>query len=416
MLASKRMLYLEGTSGISGDMTVAALLDLGASQEKLEAALESLRLEGCDGVASRQAAYGLDGVDFDGRLHDHDHEHDHEHDGAGHHHHHEHRNLSDVYEVIDRGVMTEGARALAKRIFLIVAEAEAAAHGVPLEQVHFHEVGAIDSIVDVVSAAVLVDDLGIDECVVDGLTEGRGFVRCQHGELPVPVPAVLNVARVFSIPLRRADVQGEMVTPTGIGIAAALRTRDSLPDKYRVEGVGVGLGKRDFGRANFLRVMILVEEKAGAEACPSDEKVWILECNIDDSTGEMLGLALERLMEAGARDAHFTPCFMKKNRPAYLLRVIADEERIGELEEVIFDVTTTIGIRRYRVERSCMQRAMAEVETPFGQVAVKVCAGAGIRRCYPEFESVKRLSVASGVDFQTIFRLAQDAANDAFSE
>lgn len=411
MLASKRMLYLEGASGISGDMTVAALLDLGASQEKLEAVLESLRLEGYDCVVSRKSSYGLDGVDFDVRLHDHDH------DGAGHHHHHEHRNLSDVYEVIDRGVMTDGARALAKRIFLIVAEAEAAAHGVPLEQVHFHEVGAIDSIVDVVSAAVLVDDLGIDECVVDGLTEGRGFVRCQHGELPVPVPAVLNVARAFSIPLRRADVQGEMVTPTGIGIAAALRTRDSLPGKYRVEGVGVGLGKRDFGRANFLRAMILVEEEeAGAEACPSDEKVWILECNIDDSTGEMLGLALERLMEAGARDAHFTPCFMKKNRPAYLLRVIADEERIGELEEVIFDATTTIGIRRYRVERSCMQRAMAEVETPFGLVAVKVCAGAGVRRCYPEFESVKRLSDASGVDFQTIFRLAQDAANEAFSE
>lgn len=412
MLASKRMLYLEGASGISGDMTVAALLDLGASQEKLEAALESLRLEGYDCVVSRKSSYGLDGVDFDVRLHDHDHDHVHDHDGAGHHHHHEHRNLSDVYEVIDRGVMTDGARALAKRIFLIVAEAEAAAHGVPLEQVHFHEVGAIDSIVDVVSAAVLVDDLDIDECVVDGLTEGRGFVRCQHGELPVPVPAVLNVARAFSIPLRRVDVQGEMVTPTGIGIAAALRTRDSLPGKYRVEGVGVGLGKRDFGRANFLRAMILVE----AEACPSDEKVWILECNIDDSTGEMLGLALERLMEAGARDAHFTPCFMKKNRPAYLLRVIADEERIGELEEVIFDATTTIGIRRYRVERSCMQRAMAEVETPFGQVAVKVCAGAGIRRCYPEFESVKRLSDASGVDFQTIFRLAQDAANEAFSE
>lgn len=413
MLASKRMLYLEGASGISGDMTVAALLDLGASQEKLEAVLESLRLEGYDCVVSRKSSYGLDGVDFDVRLHDHDHDHD----GAGHHHHHEHRNLSDVYEVIDRGVMTDGARALAKRIFLIVAEAEAAAHGIPLEQVHFHEVGAIDSIVDVVSAAVLVDDLDIDECVVDGLTEGRGFVRCQHGELPVPVPAVLNVARAFSIPLQRADVQGEMVTPTGIGIAAALRTRDSLPGRYRVEGVGVGLGKRDFGRANFLRAMILVEEEeAGAEACPSDEKVWILECNIDDSTGEMLGLALERLMEAGARDAHFTPCFMKKNRPAYLLRVIADEERIGELEEVIFDATTTIGIRRYRVERSCMQRAMAEVETPFGLVAVKVCAGAGVRRCYPEFESVKRLSDASGVDFQTIFRLAQDAANEAFSE
>ena len=252
-----KLLYLEGASGISGDMTVAALLDLGANETKLSAVLESLRLEGFRWQISRKKSYGIEGCDFDVILDDH-HQHHHEHDG--HHHHHEHRNLTDVYEVIDRGEMTDGARELARRIFRIVAEAEAKAHGCPIDEVHFHEVGAIDSIADIVAAAVLVDDLGITDCIVTGLTEGSGFVHCQHGDLPVPVPAVLNIARMYGIPFRPSTVQGEMVTPTGIAIAAALRTRDTLPSRYIVEKIGTGLGKRDFGRANLLRAMILHEE------------------------------------------------------------------------------------------------------------------------------------------------------------
>ena len=253
-----KLLYLEGASGISGDMTVAALLDLGANETKLSAVLESLRLEGFRWQISRKKSYGIEGCDFDVILDDHHHHH-HEHDGH-HHHHHEHRNLTDVYEVIGRGEMTDGARELARRIFRIVAEAEAKAHGCPIDEVHFHEVGAIDSIADIVATAVLVDDLGITDCIVTGLTEGSGFVHCQHGDLPVPVPAVLNIAQMYGIPFRPSTVQGEMVTPTGIAIAAALRTRDTLPSRYIVEKTGIGLGKRDFGRANLLRAMILHEE------------------------------------------------------------------------------------------------------------------------------------------------------------
>lgn len=253
-----KLLYLEGASGISGDMTVAALLDLGANETKLSAVLESLRLEGFRWQISRKKSYGIEGCDFDVILDDHHHHH-HEHDGH-HHHHHEHRNLTDVYEVIGRGEMTDGARELARRIFRIVAEAEAKAHGCPIDEVHFHEVGAIDSIADIVAAAVLVDDLDITDCIVTGLTEGSGFVHCQHGDLPVPVPAVLNIAQMYGIPFRPSTVQGEMVTPTGIAIAAALRTRDTLPSRYIVEKTGIGLGKRDFGRANLLRAMILHEE------------------------------------------------------------------------------------------------------------------------------------------------------------
>lgn len=244
------MLYIEGAAGISGDMTVGALLSLGSSQERLKAVLDSLKLgDEFSYVISEKASYGIAGTDFDVILPHRHHHHEHGH------HHHEHRNLADVEAVIDRGEMSDRARALAKRAFRFVAEAEAKAHGKPLGEVHFHEVGAIDSIVDIVSAAVLFDDLGETECVVTGLTEGSGTVMCAHGELPVPVPAVLNIAAATGVPLRVSDTKGECVTPTGIALAAAFRTREALPAAYRVKGVGIGLGKRDYGRPAILRIM-----------------------------------------------------------------------------------------------------------------------------------------------------------------
>ncbi len=396
-----KLLYLEGASGISGDMTVAALLDLGANREKLDAVLKSMNLEGFEYQVSRKSSYGIAGTDFDVILHDH-HHHEHEHE---HGHHHEHRNLDDVCAVIDRGTMTDGARELAKKIFRIVAEAESKAHGVPVSEVHFHEVGAIDSIVDIVSAAVLIDDLGIRECVVTGLAEGSGYVHCQHGDLPVPVPAVLNIAQAHGIALRTATANGEMVTPTGIAIAAALRTRDRLPAEYKVEKVGIGLGKRDFGRANILRAMILEETL-------DPEQMYVLETNIDDATGEALGLALEKLMAAGASDAHFLPCFMKKNRPAYLLRVIAAAPEIPALERIIFESTTTIGMRKLPVDRTCMDREIRTVELPFGTVSVKRCTWNGVVRNYPEYESVRALAERTGKEFQLVFALAKQAAEE----
>lgn len=396
-----KLLYLEGASGISGDMTVAALLDLGASREKLDAVLRSMNLEGFEYRVSRKSSYGIAGTDFDVILHE-QHHHEHEH---GHEHHHEHRNLDDVCAVIDRGTMTDGARELAKKIFRIVAEAESKAHGVPVSEVHFHEVGAVDSIVDIVSAAVLIDDLGVRECVVTGLAEGRGFVHCQHGDLPVPVPAVLNIAQAHGIALRTATANGEMVTPTGIAIAAAIRTRDRLPAEYKIEKTGIGLGKRDFGRANILRAMIL-------EETVDPEQMYVLETNIDDATGETLGLALEKLMAAGASDAHFLPCFMKKNRPAYLLRVIAAAPEIPALERILFESTTTIGMRKLPVDRICMDRENRTVKLPFGTVSVKRCSWNGVVRNYPEYESVRALAERTGKEFQLVFALAKQAAEE----
>ena len=239
---------------MSGDMTVGALLSLGASAERLKETLDSLQLgDEFSYVIAQKSSYGIAGTDFDVILpHHHHHEHDHHHE---HHHHHEHRNLADVEAIIDRGVMSDRSRALAKKAFRFVAEAEAKAHGKPIEEVHFHEVGAIDSIVDIISAAVLFDDLGETECAVTGLTEGTGTVMCAHGELPVPVPAVLNIAAATGIPLRPSETKGECVTPTGIALAAAFRTRDTLPPAYKVLGVGTGLGKRDYGRPAILRIL-----------------------------------------------------------------------------------------------------------------------------------------------------------------
>ena len=415
-----KYLYLEGSCGISGDMTVAALLDLGGNRQKLDAVLQSLPLEGYDYVISRKNSYSIAGCDFAVRLHDttpmqesaympehhhehehaHYHEHEHEHD-----HHHEHRHLKDVYEIIDRGTMTENAKNLAKKIFHIVAEAEAKAHGCGIEEVHFHEVGAVDSIIDIVSAAVLLDDLDIKDVIVTGLNEGEGFVMCQHGQLPIPVPAVANIASAHGIALRAGHAKSEMVTPTGIAIAAAVKTSDRLPDNYKILKIGVGLGKRDFGRANFLRAMIL--ENA---ACPNNEseaeKIYVAECNIDDSTPEEMGLAMEKLFAAGAKDVHFETCYMKKNRPAYILRVVAAAADLTRIEDAIFRHTSTIGLRKYVVERTCMAREIVSVFIREQEVKVKKCAYKDIVRYYPEYESIKALSDTTGEPFRELYQQA----------
>lgn len=391
------VLYLEGACGISGDMTVAALLDLGADAQKLNQALKSLTVKEFDYRISSKQSYGITGCDFDVILHEHaghDHKHPHEQ-----HHSHEHRHLNDIYAVIEQAQMTGRAKELAKKIFLIVAQAESKAHGCPVSEVHFHEVGAVDSIVDIISASVLIDDLNITDCIVTGLTEGSGFVSCQHGDLPVPVPAVLNIAEQYGIPLRSSGVTGEMVTPTGIAIAAALRTRSSLPKQYKIVKTGTGLGKRDFGRANLLRAMIIEEDS-------NNDQIYIVECNIDDAAGEELGFAMEKLTSAGARDVHFIPCFMKKNRPAYILRIITGEKELEEIEKTVFRYTSTIGLRKYPVDRTCMSRTMMTVSLPEADIAVKKCFLKDIVRYYPEYESVRVAAEKSGKTLRILYEQA----------
>ena len=314
--------------------------------------------------------------------------------------------------ILNSGDLTPHARELALKIFGIVAEAESKAHGKPVEEVHFHEVGAIDSIVDIAAAAVCLDDLGITDVVVTGLSEGTGFVECQHGLLPVPVPAVANIASAYGLPLRIREMQGEMVTPTGAAIVAAIRTRDSLPEEFTIRRIGLGAGKRDFGMPNVLRAM-LIEETAPWKNPETPSDVTILETNIDDSTGEALGLAMESLLTAGALDVHYIPAFMKKNRPAWLLRVICRNEDVPELERIVFERTSTIGIRRIPAGRTCLKRSELTVTLPAGPVRVKKCEFEGRAYYYPEYESVRALAETSGAQFADLFRDAAETARAA---
>lgn len=284
-----KSLYLECNAGISGDMLVAALLDLGADKEALAKALQSIPAKGFEYKISRVSKAGVDCCDFDVILdeehanhdhdmaflhgngdavvhnHEHEHHHDHDHEHSHvpheHHHHHEHRGLQEVIAIIDATDMSAAAKALALKIFDIIADAEAKAHAVEKNAVHFHEVGAIDSIVDIVAIAVCADSLGVENVIVPELCEGRGTVRCQHGVLPVPVPATANIMQRFGFNVRLLPVQGEFVTPTGAAAAAALMTTDELPQSFKILGIGLGAGKRQYERPSILRAL-LIEDNA----------------------------------------------------------------------------------------------------------------------------------------------------------
>lgn len=476
-----KTLYLETSSGISGDMFVAAMIDLGADPEALERALNSIPADGFMVEISSVKKSGIACCDFNVILdaahenHDHDmaylygpapvtaaapqeeehhchgcedeeahhchchedeevphchchedeeahHCHCHEDEEAHHchgrggeepHHHHEHhhhhgRHLAEILGIIDATDMTDSAKALAGKMFHIVAEAESLAHHMPLEEVHFHEVGAIDSIVDIIAAAVTFDSLGITDVIIPCLTEGRGTVRCQHGVLPVPVPATMNIIEAYDMPLTIMEAKGEYVTPTGAAIAAAICTTHQLPKAFRIVATGLGAGKRAYTeRTNILRAY-LIEGNAMEEG---KDEIVKLETDIDDSTGEALGYTIDRLMQAGALDVHYSPVYMKKNRPAWELTVICKKSRMEELEDIIFKETTTIGIREFpSVMRSILHRNQKQVETPFGIAEVKEVALPGERRFYPEYESVKAIAEKNHLPFAEVYHLVKALA------
>ena len=325
-----------------------------------------------------------------------------------HEHHHHGRHLAEILGIIDATDMTDSAKALAGKMFHIVAEAESLAHHMPLEEVHFHEVGAIDSIVDIIAAAVTFDSLGITDVIIPCLTEGRGTVRCQHGVLPVPVPATMNIIEAYDMPLTIMEAKGEYVTPTGAAIAAAICTTHQLPKAFRIVATGLGAGKRAYTeRTNILRAY-LIEGNAMEEG---KDEIVKLETDIDDSTGEALGYTIDRLMQAGALDVHYSPVYMKKNRPAWELTVICKKSRMEELEDIIFKETTTIGIREFpSVMRSILHRNQKQVETPFGIAEVKEVALPGERRFYPEYESVKAIAEKNHLPFAEVYHLVKALA------
>ena len=420
-----KTLYLECYSGISGDMTVAALLDLGADREVLKESLKSLPVGGFRTEITRVKKSGLDACDFSVILeqdnHDHDmeylhgseksytghHEHSHEVNHEHHHGHthshehpHEHRGMKEITEIIQKSEMTVRAKKMAMRVFDILAQAESKAHGVPVEEVHFHEVGAVDSIVDIAAIAICMDNLDISNVIVPVLYEGTGFIRCQHGQIPVPVPAVTHIAETHKLKLKITDIQGELVTPTGAAVVAAFRTSDRLPEDFTMLKTGIGAGKRQYRCPGILRAM-LIRETTDLQI---KDIIWKLETDMDDCSGEMMGHVMNLLMANGAREVHYTPIYTKKNRPAYTLTVICKESEREKLENLIFSETTTIGIRRVEMERTILQREIQKKDTPVGTAIVKACTlPDGNIRYYPEYENVAELAERNQLSFRETY-------------
>ena len=412
-----KTLYLECYSGISGDMTVAALLDLGADREVLKESLKSLPVGGFRTEITRVKKSGLDACDFSVILeqdnHDHDmeylhgseksytghHEHHHGHTYS-HEHPHEHRGMKEITEIIQKSEMTVRANKMAMRVFGILAQAESKAHGVPVEEVHFHEVGAVDSIVDIAAIAICMDNLDISNVIVPVLYEGTGFIRCQHGQIPVPVPAVTHIAETHKLKLKITDIQGELVTPTGAAVVAAFRTSDRLPEDFTMLKTGIGAGKRQYRCPGILRAM-LIRETTDLQI---KDIIWKLETDMDDCGGEMMGHVMNLLMANGAREVHYTPIYTKKNRPAYTLTVICKESEREKLENLIFSETTTIGIRRVEMERTILQREIQKKDTPVGTAIVKACTlPDGNIRYYPEYENVAELAERNQLSFRETY-------------
>ena len=447
------ILYLECNSGISGDMTVAALLDLGADRQILLDALSSLPLTGYSIEIKDVYKSGIRACDFNvildhdnhdhdmDYLHDHAHnmtdEHDHTHshnlsDEHGqihrhdhsmtvgdvhghdtdesqhiHHHHHDARNLNDITKIIQTGQLSSGAKDLALKIFQILAEAEAAVHGKTLEEIHFHEVGAVDSIVDIVAVAVCIDNLSPSGIVISALTDGKGQIRCQHGLIPVPVPAVTAIAMQNDLTLNISDVEGELVTPSGAAIAAAVRTATTLPKEFRIRRIGFGAGKRDYAATGLLRAMLLQPLSKDTH-----DTILSLETNVDDCSGEALSYTMQLLLDAGALDAFCIPIYMKKNRPACLLKVLCNPEQRAEMESIIFRNTTTNGIRIQEMQRTKLPRKIFALETPWGMADVKCCTYGNDTYYYPENDSVSRLAKQNGTGFTEMYNMIQAYARE----
>jgi uncharacterized protein (TIGR00299 family) protein len=392
-----KICYLDAFSGISGDMTVGALIDAGASPDAVIDALRSLDTGATYGV-EKTLRRGIAASKFHVRLPD----------APA-----KHRHLWHILQMIDGADLPKSAKRNARAVFERLGTAEASVHGVPVEKVHFHEVGAVDSIADIVGACVALDLLAIEELHSSAINVGSGTVNTQHGVLPVPAPATASL--LAGKPIYASGPEVELTTPTGAAFAATLAARFGPLPAMRISAIGHGAGDRDFPQhANVLRV--LIGERTSA---PEATLVSVLEANIDDSSPQVLGFALERLMDAGALDASLSPLQMKKNRPGSLLRVIAKPEDQERLAGIVFSETSTLGLRIYAAERRVEERRAVQVDTEFGPVRVKISQAGNFA---PEYEDCRRIAEEKRLPLQSVLQAAQQAwlkqrsGNDGQSE
>jgi pyridinium-3,5-bisthiocarboxylic acid mononucleotide nickel chelatase len=380
--------YFDAFSGLSGDMMVGALLDCGVEFDKLEAALASLPIKGARLSCRRKTVSGIAAIKFEVEVTEAQPE----------------RHLSQILAMIEASSIGAAAKRRARAIFEVLAGAEAKVHHTTPEQVHFHEVGAVDSIMDVVGTAWALEELGIGELLVSPLPMGSGFARSQHGIIPVPAPATAELLAGFTI--RIGDGPAEMVTPTGAAALRALGRSASMPLNFEIERIGYGAGTREYeDRPNVLRIMIGHERGA----LDTDELIEIA-ANIDDLNPQIYDHVMERLFSAGARDVTLTPTIMKKGRPAITIAVLAEAAKRDALAKVLFAETSTIGVRFHPVARLKLRREIREVETQWGRIKVKFSEGDGATTATPEYDDCRRIATANNVPLKTVMEEARAAA------
>jgi uncharacterized protein (TIGR00299 family) protein len=391
-----RIAYLDCASGISGDMTLGALVDAGADLAAIQRGIDSLGLAGVRLVATEVKKRGFRAKQI---VVEHQPEH-------------AHRHLHHITAMIDRGDLTPRARDIATRIFRRLAEAEAKVHGSTIEKIHFHEVGAVDSIADIVGAAIGFDLLGIEQVACSPIPTGNGFVEIAHGRCAIPAPATGELLR--GVPLAPLDVEGELTTPTGAAIVATLASQFGPLPAMTVENIGYGAGQKDFPQPNILRLFIGTQSATASTAtathAPQLESILLLETNLDDCPGDAIGHAVDRLFAAGALDVSVTPIQMKKNRPGVLLSVQAQHAEADQLEAVLFQETTTLGVRRQQVTRTVLAREAAEVATSWGPIVGKIVyLPDGTRRFAPEYEACHRVALAQQLPLAAVISAARAA-------
>jgi len=423
-----KTLYLECNMGAAGDMLTAALLELTEDRQAFIDKMNTLGLPGVRieaepavkcGITGTHMKVTVDGEEEESVDHHHDHEHEHAHDHGHHHdhdheheheHHHEHRHdhehhhdhdhghhhhasVKDINGLIDGLDIPERVKADAKAVYALIAEAESRVHGRPVTEIHFHEVGTMDAVADVVGVCLLMDLLAPEQVIVSPVHTGSGQVRCAHGILPVPAPATALILQ--GVPSYGGQVKGELCTPTGAALLKHFASRFGDRPVMAVEAIGYGMGKKDFEQANCVRAFL-------GESEGEKETVTKLECNLDDMTGEDIGFAMERLFEAGALDVYTQPIGMKKSRPGILLSVICRTGEADRMAEEIMKHTTTLGIRRQDMSRYVLPREIGTVETPCGPVRVKRAAGMGTEKAKPEYEDLAVLARKNNVSLRTI--------------
>jgi pyridinium-3,5-bisthiocarboxylic acid mononucleotide nickel chelatase len=427
-----KTLYLDIFSGISGDMFVGALLDLGVNAHEFEHELEKLHLDGYHLHISRQQKSGIAGTKFDVHLED-DHHHEHSHEGYahdhGHSHHHGHsqghehqhdeeRTFAEIKRLISETKLSDWTKKKSIAVFQRIADAEGAIHGRPPEQVHFHEVGAVDSIIDIVGACIALEMLGKPRVLAAPVVEGTGWIDCAHGRFPIPAPATLAILGARGAAVTQSDEPHELVTPTGAALLAEFAETFAPMHGLVAEKIGFGLGTRDNKtRPNVLRAVLGTAtsniERRTSNVEPRDwetDTIAVLETNLDDISSEILGDFVERAFASGALDVFHTPIQMKKNRPGVLLTILCAEGDADKFSEMILRETSAFGVRRHIAERRKLRREFTQVKTPFGEVMVKIGKLDGkIVQSAPEFESCRKVAEQAKVPLKEVYEAALKA-------